>query len=756
MEPKQFGNYTLLERVSHGGMAEVFRAKSFGEAGFEREVALKLLLPSMASDKEFVDMLIDEAKIAGQLNHANIAQIFDLGAVDGRYYIVQEFVQGQDLRAVLKRKSATKTKLKVSTACHIAIKVCEGLHYAHNKQDHFGKRLNLVHRDISPHNILISNEGEVKIIDFGIAKADGRSTQTMAGLVKGKFAYMSPEQIRGLPVDHRSDVFATGILLHEMLTSRPLFQAGTEFETLKRARAAHADPPSSLNPEVPPELDAIALKALARHVDDRYQSARELRDELWAFARANNAFAGHEQLTNMNPDAPQAEASLQIDLASEILDSPEELLVSRAATSLDPVEEPTVAGEEFIVSEYTGPAETRVADDYGDDDEDDDPSENRTVVDPHFAGIAIVGDEETDQEEFDDDDFDAQWAADVGGPLPGSTSPNLVAARSHALPREPRNSLEEETTAGGGAGPHERATDQFVAQQPSVEDEITKNETERERRASTVPAMKSKAAAKTENPYASATTTKRDRRMALAQTEPISRELLARAEGKTPGSPGGIVSPAQVAGPRSGAMKAQQPRMGSPAAPPRVQPPAAAPVPVQQGSAPMAVPQGYGSPASQVPQQHGSAPVQMPQPGYGSAPAQMPQQHGSAPMPMPQHQGSGPMPMPQHQGSGPMQIPQPYGAPGGQPPSGQFQSGAPQAPYGSPPPPAQQYGSGAMPIPHPGNASGAVPLQGSEPGYGPQYDGEGANPQRRIVFLLSAVFLLLLAAAATLTLVITE
>ncbi len=753
MEPKQFGNYTLLERVSHGGMAEVFRAKSFGEAGFEREVALKLLLPSMASDKEFVDMLIDEAKIAGQLNHANIAQIFDLGAVDGRYYIVQEFVQGQDLRAVLKRKSATKTKLKVSTACHIAIKVCEGLHYAHNKQDHFGKRLNLVHRDISPHNILISNEGEVKIIDFGIAKADGRSTQTMAGLVKGKFAYMSPEQIRGLPVDHRSDVFATGILLHEMLTSRPLFQAGTEFETLKRARAAHADPPSSLNPEVPPELDAIALKALARHVDDRYQSARELRDELWAFARANNAFAGHEQLTNMNPDAPQAEASLQIDLASEILDSPEELLVSRAATSLDPVEEETVAGEEFIVSEYTGPAETRVASDYGhdDDDDDDDPSENRTVVDPHFAGIAIAGDEETDQDAFDDDDFDAQWAADVGGPLPGS--PNLVAARSHALPREPRNSLEEETTAGGGHGPHERATDQFVAAQPpSVEDEITKNETERERRASTVPALKSKAATKTETPYASATTTKRDRRMALAQTEPISRELLARAEGKIPASPGGIVSPAQVAGPRSGAMKAQQ--LGSPAEAPRAQP-AAAPVPEPQQpvSAPMPMPQGYGSPAAQAPpQQRGSAPAPMQHQGSGSM--QMPQHQGSGPMQMPQH-GSGPMQMPQH-GSGPMQMPQPYGAPGGQPPSGSFQSGAAQAPYGSPPPPAQQYGSGAMPMPHPGSASGAVPLQGSEPGYGPQYGAEGAKPQRRVVFVLSAVFLLLLAAAATLTLVITE
>ena len=723
MEPKKFGNYTLLERVSHGGMAEVFRAKSFGEAGFEREVALKLLLPSMASDKEFVDMLIDEAKIAGQLNHANIAQIFDLGAVDGRYYIVQEFVQGQDLRAVLKRKSATKTKLKISTACHIAIKVCEGLHYAHNKQDHFGKRLNLVHRDISPHNILISNEGEVKIIDFGIAKADGRSTQTMAGLVKGKFAYMSPEQIRGLPVDHRSDVFATGILLHEMLTSRPLFQAGTEFETLKRARAAHADPPSTINPEVPPQLDAIALKALARHVDDRYQSARELRDELWAFARANNAFAGHEQLTSMNPNAPQGDANLQIELASDALDAPAELLVSRAATSVDPVEEQTVAGEEFIVSEHTGPSQPRASSDY-----DDDPSENRTVVDPHFAGIEIAGDD--DVEEFDDDDFDAQWAADVGGPLSVSPSSNLAPPRNHGLPRVPRNGLEDETTAGGSEG-FERPTDQFVAPRGPTQDAPEDAEaTERERRASTVPALRSKTPkpAGDENPYA-AKITKRDRRMALAQTEPISKELLARAVGNTPGSLAASISPADVAGPRSGALRAQAPPSQPTPVPQQQHDSAPAPMPQQQyGSAPAPMP---------PPQQYGSAP--------GSAPAPMPQQqqqYGSAPAPMPQQQyGSAPVPMPQPQyGSGPMQIAQPYG-----------DQSAPQPAYGSPPPPAQ-YGSGAMPIPQPGNGPGQMPQ-----GFAPQGAPSGrAKSQGRGVFLLSALFFLLLAAAATLTLVITE
>lgn len=322
MEPIQFGNYTLLERVSHGGMAEVFRAKCFGEAGFEREVALKVLLPSMESDQEFVNMLIDEAKIAGQLNHANIAQIFDLGVTDQRYYIVQEYVKGQALRAILKYKLENKTHLDISKACYIALKVCEGLHYAHNKEDPSGKPLKLVHRDISPHNILISDEGEVKIIDFGIAKAEGRATKTMAGLVKGKFAYMSPEQVRGLPVDHRSDVFATGILLHEMLSTKPLFRRASEFETLKRARSAMADPPSQFNPRVPPALDRIVLKALARHVDDRYQSAQDLRDALWSFAREHNAFDtsndGDSALSPNSQGGAGTESGIEIEIASEV------------------------------------------------------------------------------------------------------------------------------------------------------------------------------------------------------------------------------------------------------------------------------------------------------------------------------------------------------------------------------------------------------------------------------------------------------
>jgi len=397
MEAKQFGNYTLVERISHGGMAEVYRAKSFGEAGFEREVALKMLLPQIASDSEFITMLIDEAKIAGQLNHTNIAQIFDLGVTDGRYYIVQEYVHGQDLRAILRHKAKSRTHFEIATACYVALKVCEGLHYAHNKKDNSGSPLKVVHRDISPHNILISSGGEVKIIDFGIAKAEGRSTQTLAGLVKGKFAYMSPEQIRGLPVDHRSDVFATGILLYEMLTTRSLFRRSTEFETLKQARSAKANPPSYLRAEIPPALDAIVLKALARHVHDRYQSADEFRNALWAFARDHDAYRRGGILSEISQGRPgtaeNQDLSLQIVLASEV-SAIDEVLVDTPVPQIEATEP-----------------------DLEHDFENSTIVEARSPFQPSPPGPAVPKDE------------DAKWAADVGGPLSNGLPARITRSR---------------------------------------------------------------------------------------------------------------------------------------------------------------------------------------------------------------------------------------------------------------------------------------------------------------------------------------
>ncbi len=284
LKPVPFGKYYLLERINVGGMAEVFKAKAFGVEGFERLFAVKKILPSIAADQDFIRMFIDEAKIAVQLNHANIAQIFDLGKVDGAYFIALEYVSGKDLRTIFEQARAKDKPWSIPQACHVVRQVCEGLDYAHNKKDSHGAALNIVHRDVSPQNILVSYEGEVKIIDFGIAKAAGRASKTQAGILKGKFGYMSPEQVRGLPLDRRSDIFSLGIILYELLTMQRLFYAESDFSILEKIRNVEIPPIRERNPEVPEELERIVMKALARDPDARYQSAAQFHDALHEFS----------------------------------------------------------------------------------------------------------------------------------------------------------------------------------------------------------------------------------------------------------------------------------------------------------------------------------------------------------------------------------------------------------------------------------------------------------------------------------------
>jgi eukaryotic-like serine/threonine-protein kinase len=295
-KPTPFGKYYLLERINVGGMAEVFRAKAFGVEGFERLVAVKRILPNIAEDKEFIRMFIEEAKLAVQLNHANIAQIFDLGVVDGSYYIALEHVHGRDLRAMFDRCRQLGDPMPVSQACFAVMKVCEGLDYAHNKRDQAGRELHLVHRDVSPQNILVSFEGEVKLIDFGIAKAAGKGSKTQAGILKGKFGYMSPEQVRGIPVDRRSDVFSCGIVLYELLTGERLFVGESDFSTLEKVRNVEILPPSTYNRRIPDELERIVLKALAKDPEERYQNAIDLHDELQAFVYTAGEFYSRKDL----------------------------------------------------------------------------------------------------------------------------------------------------------------------------------------------------------------------------------------------------------------------------------------------------------------------------------------------------------------------------------------------------------------------------------------------------------------------------
>jgi serine/threonine protein kinase len=295
-KPTAFGKYFLLERISVGGMAEVFRSKAFGVEGFERLVAVKRILPSVAEDKEFIRMFIEEAKLAVQLNHANIAQIFDLGVVDGSYYIALEHVHGRDLGGIFERCRELSEAMPIAQACFIAMKVCEGLDYAHNKRDQGGRPLQLIHRDVSPHNILVSFEGEVKLIDFGVAKAAGAGPRTMAGILKGKFGYMSPEQAHGVHLDRRSDVFSCGVVLYELLTGERLFAADSDYATAEKVKNVEILPPSTYNRKIPDELERIVLKALSKDVDERYQNAIDLHDELQAFVYTAGEFYSRKDL----------------------------------------------------------------------------------------------------------------------------------------------------------------------------------------------------------------------------------------------------------------------------------------------------------------------------------------------------------------------------------------------------------------------------------------------------------------------------
>ena len=281
-------------------MAEVFRAKAYGVEGFERLLAVKRILPNIAEDKEFIEMFIDEAKLAVQLSHANICQIFDLGKVENFHFIALEYVHGKDLRALFdrckQRPEGGAVTMPLAQACFVVMKVCEGLDYAHNKKDPQGRELHLVHRDVSPQNVIISYDGEVKLIDFGIAKSVGKASKTQAGILKGKFGYMSPEQVRGLPLDRRSDVFSLGILIYELLTGERLFTGETDFSTLEKVRNVEILPPSTYNRRIADELERIVMKTLSKDVEDRYQNAIDLHDDLQAFMYTAGEFYSRKDL----------------------------------------------------------------------------------------------------------------------------------------------------------------------------------------------------------------------------------------------------------------------------------------------------------------------------------------------------------------------------------------------------------------------------------------------------------------------------
>ncbi len=274
----KFGKYTLVERIAVGGMAEIYRAKTFGAAGFEKDLVIKRILPQFSADDDFVRMFIDEARLAAKLQHANVVQIFDFDNADmgdgTSYFIAMELVDGKDVRHLLKESVRQNKPLSVPMCLHVAIEALKGLHYAHTKAED-GKPLNIVHRDVSPHNLLVSYAGEVKISDFGIAKAAARASATSNGMVKGKLAYMSPEQVTGQALDRRTDVYSMGIVLYEMLTRTRLFAGQTDAEVISKVRDAVVPPLRQRNPQVPPDVEQVVMKMLAHSVNNRFQSAAD-------------------------------------------------------------------------------------------------------------------------------------------------------------------------------------------------------------------------------------------------------------------------------------------------------------------------------------------------------------------------------------------------------------------------------------------------------------------------------------------------
>jgi len=290
---ERFGPYIVYEQLGIGGMAQVHRAIA-ANADFQRPVALKRMLSHIADSEDMVKSFVREARLASYLRHENVAQTYDLGRVGNTYFIVMELITGRNLRAVLRHCGSTTGPMPVPVALNILNQICDALDYAHNLCDETGAPLGIIHRDVSPSNVIVSDSGVVKLIDFGIAKASGAGMQTMSGTLKGKFAYMAPEYIAGR-IDARADLFAVGVIAHELLTNRPLFSGRDDIDTLTRVRDMHIDPPSKKNSQVPPEIDDVVMTALARDPDRRWQHATALRTALTTLTRRLGLIATNSQ-----------------------------------------------------------------------------------------------------------------------------------------------------------------------------------------------------------------------------------------------------------------------------------------------------------------------------------------------------------------------------------------------------------------------------------------------------------------------------
>jgi serine/threonine protein kinase len=316
--------YKILQKLEAGGMAEVFCAEMESLQGFKKQVAIKRVLPHLSQNREFIAMFLDEARLSLQFNHANVVQTFDIGVSDNTYFITMEYVSGINLKKMLEFFQKKRMLMDPFYAAFLANEICKGLHYAHSLRDSHGKLLGVVHRDVSPPNVLISRQGEVKLVDFGLAKATSQLEHTEPGIIKGKFSYLSPEAAWGREVDHRADIFSSGILFYEMMAGgTKLFLGGNDYETVMLVRDAKYAPISSVNPDVPREFEVILNKALQREADRRYQTAaemgRDITQAMFSLGKGVSTFdigSLIEQILEQQPAEPAKELDI-VDLLIE-------------------------------------------------------------------------------------------------------------------------------------------------------------------------------------------------------------------------------------------------------------------------------------------------------------------------------------------------------------------------------------------------------------------------------------------------------
>ena len=348
-----FGGYRVFEQLGIGGMARVDRAERTQGAGAGREVALKRMLPHVAANKEMIQAFVREAQLMMHLRHRNVAQTYEFGQVDDVHFIAMELVTGPTLREILHHCAQTTGPMPVPVALNILNQICDALDYAHNLCDEAGRPLGIIHRDVSPSNIIFDRAGVAKLIDFGIAKVSSAGMQTVAGIVKGKFGYMAPEYLVS-GIDARADLFAVGVIAHELLTNRPLFSVADDMETMRRMRGMPIEPPSRKNRDVPPEIDDVVMTALSRDPAGRWQHATALRTAMttlthrlglvwtnqqavewiaWAFEQPRPTRAGRASAARVVPEPTLelelAEPSLSVHL--EVLMQPEVTIAPAAA-----------------------------------------------------------------------------------------------------------------------------------------------------------------------------------------------------------------------------------------------------------------------------------------------------------------------------------------------------------------------------------------------------------------------------------------